>query len=344
MSQAILNLADSPATLASAAEVSAQRTELLCEYVNSRGLHIEIDRQAGVIRGVKVLGLESKNGRTYLPEALSQAVSLYEGAKVNVNHAKGAPFGPRDYQDRLGAIRAARFHPGQGLFGDLHFNPKHALAEQLLWDAEHAPENVGLSHNVQARTSLKEGRTIVEGIAMVHSVDLVADPATTQGLFEEASAAPQAFAQATPVERFWSELTADTLRERRPDLVEALAQTDRCENRRLREELDRLRAREALTERKALVDSLLEDYGLPLPQPHHEHPIVSRRFVESLMLAPDEQTVRALILERVALVREARASQSRWTSFLGQPRSRDQLLAEHGSGIQTTDDFVRAIT
>ena len=42
---------------------------------------------------------------------------------------------------------------GEGLFADFHFNPKHALAEQLLWDAEHAPENVGFSHNVEARTA-----------------------------------------------------------------------------------------------------------------------------------------------------------------------------------------------
>ena len=30
---------------------------------------MRVDRQAGVIRGVKVLGLESRNSRTYLPEA-----------------------------------------------------------------------------------------------------------------------------------------------------------------------------------------------------------------------------------------------------------------------------------
>ena len=71
-------------------------------------------RQAGVIRGVKVLGLESRNGRTYLPEALAQAAQLYEDAKVNVNHPKGNPAGPRDYQDRIGTIRHVTVHPGEG--------------------------------------------------------------------------------------------------------------------------------------------------------------------------------------------------------------------------------------
>ena len=74
----------------------------------------------------------------------------------------------------------------KGLFADFHFNPKHALAEQLVWDAEHAPENVGFSHNVEARTVRRGERIVVEAITRVQSVDLVADPATTRGLFESA--------------------------------------------------------------------------------------------------------------------------------------------------------------
>ena len=98
--------------------------EMLQEYVDSRGVSVRVDRAAGRIRGVKVLGLESRNGRTYLPEALAQAVPLYEGAKVNVNHPKGGPQSPRDYQDRIGAIRNVALRPGEGLFADLFFNPK----------------------------------------------------------------------------------------------------------------------------------------------------------------------------------------------------------------------------
>ena len=64
-------------------------TDMLQEFCDSRGVSMRVDRQAGVIRGVKVLGLESRNGRTYLPEALAQAAQLYEDAKVNVNHPEG---------------------------------------------------------------------------------------------------------------------------------------------------------------------------------------------------------------------------------------------------------------
>ena len=56
-----------------------------------------------------------------------------------------------------------------------------------MWDAEHAPENVGFSHNVEARVGRRGDRVVVEAIIRVQSVDLVADPATTRGLFESAA-------------------------------------------------------------------------------------------------------------------------------------------------------------
>jgi hypothetical protein len=160
-------------------------TEVLQEFVDSRGVTLRVDRAAGVLRGVKLIGLESLNGRRYRPEALAAAVSLYEGAKVNVNHPKEGPLAPRDYRDRLGVIRGVEFRSEEGLFGDLHFNPKHAVAEQLAWDAEHNPRNVGFSHNVLARLTRDGAQSLVEAITHVQSVDLVADPAATRGLFEE---------------------------------------------------------------------------------------------------------------------------------------------------------------
>jgi hypothetical protein len=158
--------------------------ETLREYVDSRGASLGVDPAGGVIRGVKILGLVSRNGREYDAAAVAKAKPLYEGAKVNVNHSRGNPSGPRDYQDRMGQVRQVRV-AADGLYGDFHFNPKHPLAEQLLWDAEHAPENVGFSHNVEARTSKRGGKVVVEEITNVTSVDLVADPATTRGLFED---------------------------------------------------------------------------------------------------------------------------------------------------------------
>ncbi|MGL4512308.1 MAG: hypothetical protein ACRCT8_04400 [Lacipirellulaceae bacterium] len=156
----------------------------LQEFVTSGGATLLGDPLEGVLRGVKLLGLRSRNGRVYRETALRGAMPLYEGAKVNVNHPAGDPLGPRDYRDRLGVVRNVRLVAEEGLFGDLHYNPRHALAEQLAWDAEHASQNVGLSHNVVARTRSSAEGVIVEEITGVRSVDLVADPATTAGLFE----------------------------------------------------------------------------------------------------------------------------------------------------------------
>lgn len=161
-----------------------QENQLIHEFVHSRDAGLQVDAQRGIIRGVKVLGLSSRNGRVYPPETLREAAICYEGAKVNVNHPKGDPASPRDYQDRLGSIRDVTFRDNAGLFADLHFNPRHALAEQLIWDAGHASQNVGFSHNVRAVTEQKDGKTVVMKIVCVNSVDLVADPATTAGLFE----------------------------------------------------------------------------------------------------------------------------------------------------------------
>ena len=161
------------------------KTESLTEQSFCEG--VTVDRENGVIRGVKLIGLESKNGRGYTPKALQEGKALYEGAKVNVNHPKGSPRSPRDYQDRLGVIKGVSFREADGLYGDLHYNPKHAIAEQLAWDAEHNPRIVGFSHNAEGVLSRKGGRTLVESLTKVISVDLVADPATTAGLFEHES-------------------------------------------------------------------------------------------------------------------------------------------------------------
>lgn len=286
--------------------------ELLQELVDSRGAALRVDREKSVIRGVKLLGLQSRNGRTYRPEALSQAAALYEGAKVNLNHPKGHPLSARDYQDRLGHIAGVVLRDGEGLFGDLHFNPKHALAEQLLWDAEHAPQHLGLSHNVQARTSRQGDQVVVEAILKVQSVDLVADPATTQGLFEAASPT----------------LTLDALRRERPDLVAQLQAAAAPELEALREELAQLRAGESLRERRRQALELLAEFKLPEPggSDPQARTLVSESFFASLLAAPDVAALRRLVEERAALV----ASAGRWNGAHGpqRPVAREQTVRD----------------
>jgi hypothetical protein len=334
--------------------------EMLQEYADSRGVAVEVDRQAGVIRGVKILGLESRNGRTYLPEALAEAAPLYERAKVNVNHPKGCPNAPRDYQDRIGVIRGAAVRPGEGLFGDLHFNPKHAMAEQLIWDAEHLPENVGFSHNVEARTSRNGDQVIVEAILRVQSVDLVADPATTRGLFESfrcgtACSPPEGGLQGTckclsggeqaVAREPLADLALEELKRQRPDLVEALAQEAAAELARLRAEVDRYQAAESVRQKQVRVGQLLKEFHLPDPERAQGWAklLVSEQFVQSLLQSPDEAAMRRLVEDRAALARSMTALASSEPPDPCRPLSRDQF-ALGGPAALDTRAFVEAIT
>jgi hypothetical protein len=266
-----------------------------------------------------------------LPETLAQAAPLYEGAKVNVNHPKGNPAGPRDYQDRIGTIRQVTVRPGEGLFGDFCFNPKHALAEQLAWDAEHAPENVGFSHNVEAKVARRGERVIVEAITRVQSVDLVADPATTRGLFEAASAATDV----TTAEDV-QPLTLDDLKREYPELVENIRGEQAAEVERLRGEVEQLTAREAMRQKRDVALRLLSEFNLPEPG---AKAVVSPQFVESLLAASDERAMRAMVEDRARLVRTIAGGEA----VIHRPQSRDQH-ALYAASAADGKSFVEAIT
>ena len=323
-------------------------TEMLQEFVDSRGVGVRVDRANGVIRGVKILGIVSRNGRTYLPDALTAAAGLYEQAKVNVNHPKGSPAAARDYQDRIGVIRSVVARPGEGLFGDFHFNPKHALSEQLVWDAEHAPENVGFSHNVQARTSRQGDRVVVEAITKVQSVDLVADPATTGGLFESREGGSKSSladaGEATPAAAL-EDLSVEDLRRCRPDLVDSLLEERDAELAKLRGEIERLELAGALGRKQESVRRLLAEFNLPDPDTTEswEKSIVSDGFVESLMAAPDEGAIRSLVEERAGLVRGIQERDQAKTRSRSRPVCREQSEAL-GARPADAKTFVEAIT
>jgi hypothetical protein len=148
---------------------------------------VRVDRAAGVLHGVKVLGRQSRNGRRYLPAALRAALRLYEGAKVNINHPERGGGKDRAVTDRFGVLRRVRLE-ADGIRADLHYLTRHPLAEMIAEAAERMPEALGLSHNAEGRTARRGGVETVEEITRVVSVDLVSDPATTGGLFESLSA------------------------------------------------------------------------------------------------------------------------------------------------------------
>jgi hypothetical protein len=147
-----------------------------------RSSKLRVDREAGVIRHVKILGFESANGRRYLPEAVKRAQPEYEGRSVRCDHPR-KPEDSREVDDVFGWLRDTTLEE-DGLYGDLHYLKSHPMAQRVCEAAERNPGLFGLSHNAQGDGETINGVFVVREIVEVRSVDLVADPATTRGLFE----------------------------------------------------------------------------------------------------------------------------------------------------------------
>ncbi|HSG68903.1 MAG TPA: hypothetical protein VLA12_00735 [Planctomycetaceae bacterium] len=151
-----------------------------------------IDVENGVIRNVKILGSVSENGVTYSRDAMREAVSLYEGQTVNVDHPdRNSPTKERGWMEGIGFLEGVRYDDkADGLVGNFHYYKTHPYAETLLERARRNPKGFGLSHNADGEYVKTAKGTVIEKIRKVRSVDVVGRPATTKGLFESKSEEP----------------------------------------------------------------------------------------------------------------------------------------------------------
>jgi hypothetical protein len=264
--------------------------DFVCESIDGTGA--TVDEEASVIRGVKLIGQHSKNNREYPLSVLKSAVSLYEGANVNADHSEN-PTEPRKIADRIGVIQNARFVEGKGVFGDFHFNPKHSLAEQVKWAARKQPSTVGFSHVASVKAATVRGKTLVESILSVKSVDLVSDPATTRSIFES---------EGQNMEVDFAALTVEQITEKRPDLVEALTKTQETvsEIKSLKTKLKDTEARLAAIARESEIDKELAEAGLDSKNKTH----VSEVFRSQLSAIESKDERAKLVGDRVALLKE----------------------------------------
>jgi hypothetical protein len=144
-----------------------------------------IDRESGVIYGVKLLGENSRNGRRYKAEAMRKAVGLYEETKMHLNHPGRKEMGEdRRFETWGGVFKNARYVEGKGIFADAHLRKSGEYFEGILEAAEKFPNAVGFSHVADGESKIDGDTEIIESIREVFSVDLVCDPATTNGFFE----------------------------------------------------------------------------------------------------------------------------------------------------------------
>lgn len=145
----------------------------------------KVDREAGIIHDVRILGSESRNGYRYAPQAIKEAATKYEGLGAYIDHSYSEEGGgERKFNDLFGRFENVR-HTDTEARGDLHFLKSHALAERVCEAAERFPQNFGCSHEAYwGQRSSIGGETVIESISSVSSVDIVTSPATNNGLFE----------------------------------------------------------------------------------------------------------------------------------------------------------------
>lgn len=143
-----------------------------------------------VVENVALCGRESANGRTYTDECLREAVPLYSGVRINIDHRAKRSTGARSFRDLQGRVipGTEKFDEQTGkIRGDVRVFAGQE-GDKLLDIAENDPAAAGFSHDAagiaKPTPGAKAGHVTVTKIAAVASVDIVTTPATNRSLFE----------------------------------------------------------------------------------------------------------------------------------------------------------------
>lgn len=136
--------------------------------------------ETDTLKNCLILGEKSRNNRMYSPVALFEAVSLYNGSPVYLNHKNGE----RQIEDRIGTVKNARYDEGKGIMGDIECLSTHPFYATFKESYDKKVSKIGISHNSIGMGSVNDGITTVNKITKVISVDLVSSPATSTNLRE----------------------------------------------------------------------------------------------------------------------------------------------------------------
>lgn len=298
-----------------------------------------VDKESGVVYGVKLNSNHSKNKRFYSDAVLERATSLYEGAKTFINHEDdGGGFfgsGPRKVQSVMGRLKNVKFSPG-GHRAEWHVLPTwRGVLEDIKFD----PSIFGFSHNVVAERTGADDEDGNEIVAMIHeviSVDLVAEPATTRGMFEATKRIKEEEAMAGEAHEKVQALLEAKVKEHEGSLLKLMSERDQAKaeaqaNKTVAEDL---KAKFAASEsklaeaekaaREAKVEALIAEANLPED--------VAKGFRESLKSLP---------LDAVKSVIESTKKLAATSPVAGRPQS-DGRRTESAKREPTEEEIVGA--
>ena len=157
----------------------------------SFGKPVSIDREKGIVTGVRIVNVESRNDRVYPEAVLARDAKVYSELPVNVgHHYNPSTMLPVEVPpaDRFGRLSKVVTFADGGLTAEhLKFNPKHPFAEPFIWACENDPSLYSFSplHRVKWLPQRDaKGRLVAESILEGASVDIVSDGGTTSSIFE----------------------------------------------------------------------------------------------------------------------------------------------------------------
>jgi hypothetical protein len=146
-----------------------------------------LDAENGVAHGVAVCGPVSLNGRDYPDAVRDRDKMVYDGSQVYIDHRDGE----RMVREWFGELRNPRTRiSDRRTIADHHYPKNSAFTAEYEERAHKFPRSLGFSHVAVCQTKRVNGREVIEAITRVHSVDLVAKPATNAGISESHRATP----------------------------------------------------------------------------------------------------------------------------------------------------------
>ena len=166
-----------------------------------------IDRDAGVLYGVRILGIKSAHGYTYDLEAQKVAAPRFEQMCMGLDHDYASK--PMTIPDAWGVISNPRVDD-KGTLADVTYLKTHMYTEQILEDAE---RNIGIFSvsPVTQHTSFDNKTKAVKSFVPVRC-DMVVRSATNKKIFEQAAAADakdtQLALQAAAIEELKTKVSA----------------------------------------------------------------------------------------------------------------------------------------
>ena len=267
-----------------------------------------------VLRNVVVLAEKSKNGRTYSHEVMRKSVPMFENVRAYLDHpSENQKDDPRSVRHLLGRHKNVRFdETSKKVRSDLHLIPNELVEKYLLPIIN--TDSTLIGNSISAKGKITESGDVTE-ITHARSVDVVAEPATTSGLWESLNSkigsekSTETKEGVTVMSFKIEDILADTgamtalrVHFKEEFDAEGMVETIQNENAALKEELVKYKTTEKVRELQAEIDALLGESKLP------DEIKKDSNLRELLETAKDTEARKGIVARMTKIVESAAAS------------------------------------